>query len=61
MYKNFSPFNLLYQWKLHYMSAKMMVFHDNDIVDMILDTEFRHCLNATSYHPKMTIKVIFYS
>ncbi|TID00541.1 IS1272, transposase family protein [Staphylococcus epidermidis VCU112] len=32
----------------------------NDIVVTIPDTEFRHHRGATSYHPKLKLKVVLY-
>ncbi|WP_406947415.1 hypothetical protein [Staphylococcus epidermidis] len=33
--------------------------HVNDIVETILETEFRHHRDAISYHPKMMLKVVY--
>ena len=33
----------------------------NDIVEKILETEFRHYRDAISYHPKMMLKVVLYA
>ena len=35
--------------------------HVNDIVETILETEFRHHRDAISYHPKMMLKVVLYA
>ena len=33
----------------------------NDIVETILETEFRHHRGGISYHPKMMLKVVLYA
>ncbi|MGZ9451763.1 hypothetical protein [Staphylococcus epidermidis] len=33
--------------------------HVNDIVETILETEFRHHRDAISYHPKIMLKVVY--
>ena len=35
--------------------------HVNDIVETILETEFRHHRGGISYHPKMMLKVVLYA
>ena len=35
--------------------------HVNDIVETILETEFRHHRDAISYHPKIMLKVVLYA
>ena len=33
----------------------------HDIVETILETEFRHHRGVTSYHPKMILKIVLYA
>ena len=64
MYKNYNMTQLTHQWKLQFLSPQMIFRHVNDIVETIPDNEFdefRHHRGATSYHPKMMLKVILYA
>ena len=61
--KNYNMTQLIYQWKLQFLSPQNDISrHVNDIVETIPDNEFdefRHHRGATSYHPKMMLKVIY--
>ncbi|SFG64710.1 hypothetical protein SAMN04487862_1083 [Staphylococcus epidermidis] len=60
---NMTQYTLLMETSIH-IPTNNISRHVNDIVETIPDTEFdefRHHRGATSYHPKMMLKVVLYA
>ena len=65
MYKDYNVTQLTLPMKTSFfIPANDISRHVNDIVETIPETEFdefRHHRGATSYHPKMMLKVVLYA
>ena len=65
MYKDYNVTQLTLPMKTSFfIPANDISRHANDIVETIPETEFdefRHHRGATSYHPKMMLKVVLYA
>ena len=49
---NMTQYTLLMETSIH-IPTNNISRHVNDIVETILETEFRHHRDSTSYHPQM--------